>query len=601
MSQITLRTEQKKFIDYAMDNLDKFNICEMPTAFGKTITALSLAKLVSQSKKKRVVIVTSNNTLVKQMKTQADKMNIDAGVVIGADNYVNIDYIHLAHKIIDTKKSINFAREKIKNDGYLLVDDLLEFLNIEDIEDIQLLKTTITGNKKYKVDLSDYDISITNYAYLLIDKIYVNKENKDDTFYIFDEIHELDKMAELLFSHRFSIYRLYSLTNILIDKLEKEEIPLQKTFIKQLKQYSSHINNIHLTLRNKELAGSSILDYDNKKLQLHKKNIFELEVLTQINKKIEKLSKKANFREMIFLKNELQEGKNIFNSNDVVVHYSQVYGYISYSTLSANVSYELSVKFWDNIQSFIGMSATALISKDIKQNLYMYKKIGVNFNDIKTDKKIIKSKKFNCMPIQSFNGILSPNQAEYIITKIQPTENSKSNIESVLNEVYANIEDKNSLILAGSYDDVDFIKKRLLKMDKSLKIISSERGIPMSYTINHFKKEGGVLIATRNYNTGISLEKEQLERLFIIKIPFPIAHNKKWIKLKEKNPKYFWFEYLNETMINFRQAIGRLIRTKEDIGKIFILDTRINSNRYSNSFKQNIEYFLSKIAIKKEI
>ena len=41
-----LRSEQRKFVDYAAKRVkeNKYCVCEMPTAFGKTFSALMLAK-----------------------------------------------------------------------------------------------------------------------------------------------------------------------------------------------------------------------------------------------------------------------------------------------------------------------------------------------------------------------------------------------------------------------------------------------------------------------------------------------------------------------------------------------------------------------------
>ncbi|WP_415271060.1 helicase C-terminal domain-containing protein [Campylobacter ureolyticus] len=44
----------------------------------------------------------------------------------------------------------------------------------------------------------------------------------------------------------------------------------------------------------------------------------------------------------------------------------------------------------------------------------------------------------------------------------------------------------------------------------------------------------------------------------------PIAQTKKWLETKRKCPNTWWLQYENDMIINFRQAIGRLIRTPKD-------------------------------------
>jgi hypothetical protein len=79
-------------------------------------------------------------------------------------------------------------------------------------------------------------------------------------------------------------------------------------------------------------------------------------------------------------------------------------------------------------------------------------------------------------------------------------------------------------------------------------------------------------------------------------LPYPVYQTKKWTLLKEKDDRFFWFEYTNEMVITFRQAIGRLIRSPEDTGKIFLLDGKFNS--LPEVAKKRLICFLEKVAVK---
>jgi hypothetical protein len=50
---------------------------------------------------------------------------------------------------------------------------------------------------------------------------------------------------------------------------------------------------------------------------------------------------------------------------------------------------------------------------------------------------------------------------------------------------------------------------------------------------------------------------------------------------------------MGEMISSFRQWIGRLTRTKDDIGELYILDSRYNSNKY----KKRLIYWLEKTGI----
>jgi Rad3-related DNA helicase len=63
-------------------------------------------------------------------------------------------------------------------------------------------------------------------------------------------------------------------------------------------------------------------------------------------------------------------------------------------------------------------------------------------------------------------------------------------------------------------------------------------------------------------------------------LPYPVIGNKKWIemmrqdKLKGTNMSHFLM--INEMLLNLKQWIGRLIRTSNDKGDLYILDSRVN-------------------------
>ena len=79
-------------------------------------------------------------------------------------------------------------------------------------------------------------------------------------------------------------------------------------------------------------------------------------------------------------------------------------------------------------------------------------------------------------------------------------------------------------------------------------------------------------------------------------MPYPVHTTKKWAILKEKNIDRFWIEYTNDMVMNFRQAIGCLICSPEDTGKIFLLDGKFNAQK--EGLKKRLIYFLEKVAVK---
>ncbi|MDQ1339796.1 MAG: ATP-dependent helicase DinG [Campylobacterota bacterium] len=148
-----------------------------------------------------------------------------------------------------------------------------------------------------------------------------------------------------------------------------------------------------------------------------------------------------------------------------------------------------------------------------------------------------------------------------------------------------------------SFYEVEKITASLKELIPQVNIIEAKKNTPAAQNINRFKKEGGILIGTRNYGTGVNLPKKQLEKLFIVKLPFPIFTTKKWLDIKTQDKKFktsfYHSAYKNAMIVAFRQWIGRLIRSKEDKGDLYILDSRYNNKRYI----KNLEYWLDRMGV----
>jgi len=171
-------------------------------------------------------------------------------------------------------------------------------------------------------------------------------------------------------------------------------------------------------------------------------------------------------------------------------------------------------------------------------------------------------------------------------------------LDTVATNIVNNHDGKNSLVLCGSFYEAEQISKRLQALlDETVVIHTAQRNTPALQIIERFKKFGGILIGTRNYGVGLNLPRKQLEKLFIVKIPFPIFTTKKWLDIKESDMRLgtsFYYPAYNAEMIKtLRQWIGRLIRTFDDRGEIYLLDSRYHKKRY----KAKIEYWLDIMSV----
>jgi ATP-dependent DNA helicase DinG len=87
---------------------------------------------------------------------------------------------------------------------------------------------------------------------------------------------------------------------------------------------------------------------------------------------------------------------------------------------------------------------------------------------------------------------------------------------------------------------------------------------------------------------GVDVRGDDLNHVIITKLPFPNPSNplveatSEQLEQEGKNP--FMDYFLPEAILSLKQGFGRLIRSRNDTGKITILDSRILNKRYGHHF-----------------
>ena len=603
-----LRPEQKKFIDYAAKRIKegKYCVCEMPTAFGKSFSALMLAKkLIDEKITQRVIIATSNNSLAKSIFLEAKAIKDIPGYVlgIGKSNYLDLNKLALfmdseiGSEILHlNKEKVEAAVKKLTIDfPDILIEDFLNELDIVDTNKREYIASNLALEKSNSESFKEYPIQITNYAFLLYKFMFDEKyAESEDTVYIFDEIQELSNMAELTLNSSFSLYGYY-LQLKTIAKIIRDNPSAPKTLIKLLSEEIEHTKTLNEIMQDEKMAGKTLMSNElvaQKAIAVLNK-LFNQEKSKTLMAKLNKFYKKDPFFQLGIFLNKFDNAKSTLSSKDIYANFSQERGFISFHTYDMDIKLKLADRFWSKIDRFIGITATAFLGQDA-HDLEIYKRMGINLSDIKLGDRVIRQQKSKVCFIRPFLGILHPEQATYSITNKAFIEDDEKRFEYFADEILRCYDGKNTMVLVGGFDEVKLLAQKLKSVKD--KLVLAEQGKSVQNVIESFKKSGGILIATRNYATGINLKGDVLERLFITKLPYPVYQTKKWAILKEKNDRFFWFEYTNEMVMTFRQAIGRLIRSPEDIGKIFLLDGKFNS--LSEGLKKRLIFFLEKVAVK---
>ncbi len=148
-----------------------------------------------------------------------------------------------------------------------------------------------------------------------------------------------------------------------------------------------------------------------------------------------------------------------------------------------------------------------------------------------------------------------------------------------------------SLALFTSYADMETVarltEEELRRAGRELLVQGRE--FSRTETANRFRKLGNaVLYGTESFWTGVDVPGPALSQVIITRLPFvnpthPVAEAKcEWIREKGGNP--FQEHTLPETLIQFRQGVGRLIRSKTDRGVITLLDSRVLVKTYGRLF-----------------
>ena len=152
----------------------------------------------------------------------------------------------------------------------------------------------------------------------------------------------------------------------------------------------------------------------------------------------------------------------------------------------------------------------------------------------------------------------------------------------------------NTFLLFTSYQQLNYTYYLIRDQLEDLGFDLFIQGMaPRNQLINMYKTANRpILFGTDSFWEGVDVQGEKLSSVVLVKLPFKVPSDpivEAIIENMEKEGKNPFMDYqIPESIIKFKQGIGRLIRSKEDRGVITILDARLYKKKYGKIFIEAI-------------
>jgi DNA polymerase-3 subunit epsilon/ATP-dependent DNA helicase DinG len=125
-----------------------------------------------------------------------------------------------------------------------------------------------------------------------------------------------------------------------------------------------------------------------------------------------------------------------------------------------------------------------------------------------------------------------------------------------------------------------------LLADAGITVLAQLDGTSRQQLLDQFKQADSrsVLLGTRSFWEGVDVPGDALQAVVLVKFPFDVPSDPVFAARSETFESPFFQYSIPEAVLRFRQGFGRLIRRKDDEGIVVVLDKRILSKRYGQSF-----------------
>jgi len=113
-------------------------------------------------------------------------------------------------------------------------------------------------------------------------------------------------------------------------------------------------------------------------------------------------------------------------------------------------------------------------------------------------------------------------------------------------------------------------------------------GSPKRIAANYIKNPNSIILGTSSFWEGVDMPGSILKAIIIVRLPFNVPTDPIFQARSENVNNPFEDYAIPQAILKFRQGFGRLIRGKSDKGVVVVLDRRILSRNYGNSFIRSL-------------
>lgn len=632
--------------DYFQSDLKiEKSVIEAPPGIGKTLAYLFPSSFIA--KEEKPVIISTYTTILQDQLVevaipQLEKMlgrKIKVALLKSSRHYLSLSVFERWLKNITSKDSEAYLSMRLlvwltdTQTGDLSEINAGSHLDLKFWQDIRARKTQYADERwndydfyeRIKTNCKNAEIIVTNHHFLVNDWKSNYQILTDLEYLIIDEAHHfpdiattastisiqsnelfkvLDKMGSL--SNNIGIFKflndLYQIKKVTVNDLKI----LNRTFISMKENWDIFIQDLINDFSEKNLFSRTDSNFVEKEYSLDIltlqekrkiKNILRaleefLYMSQDITIKSEKIFKDLNNENQLYLielvnlvnylKKWQKKIKKLFNEKQEALRW------VSFLPEKIETTFQFNFLALGNENSFIDYIATH--SKVVfTSSTLSYQNTEDYF-----------SGQLKNLPMQ-YHQLESPfdysEQVRVIVPQnsIHPKKIKNKNyaklIANRVNEVIKGTE-LNSIILFRSLSLLEDVYNLLIKKRTLKKHLILAQGISgtRSRVLKQFKrKQPAIILGADSFFEGIDLPEKELELLILTRLPFPAPNTPltklKTSLLKEQSINPFIGEYLPRAVLKFRQAFGRLIRSKEDQGVMVILDERFLSANYSAAFK----------------